>query len=602
MRAAGHDAMIFERSATLGGTFASSAVYPGMHLTVSNWFMAFSDFPDPTRLHYSSAEEYLRYLHSYCGHFRLEKYINYNSEVCDATLENGNHWSLRIRQTGNILQMQADALIVATGNGQVPRMDTPEVIGFQGRVIHSSQYNDDFKREVAEKKSHVLIVGAGESSADISAELSELSPHITVWVRRAPLFGPRYLNDSSTEMEHVKMNKTCDYPANRFTECSTTNRMGTGLNVYSYGLFRRFLFSLPVLDPNFSRFNLESTASSFVRTDQTTWVTKSARIYEAVTQNTLEVLIAPNISIDGQSCRLATAQGSAQRDLDAIVLCTGFRTEFPWLHLPDDYNFTNNPRTWFLHCFPDRLGHCLFFVGYARPQQGGIPAMAEMLSRYIALLLSRNNNVALPEDYGTLALRDMSTARQYYSTSPDLHSLVDYNAFLESVARRVGCEPRLPIASVLLFNIHMLAVVFLVLCFCGRSRLSYCPIIMVWIGTALGFFVVDNGLAIKWWFYANWSVWYRQRGPGANPKLFHGVLKRVRLLETEEITTFWAVLALWTVPAFYLQRLLSILLFVPFAAFELFGLDHTNTWFGWLRPKIHVLHRCPWRVLDLFLP
>ena len=45
MLAAGHEATIIERSAVLGGTFASAKAYPNLHLTISNWLMAFSDFP-----------------------------------------------------------------------------------------------------------------------------------------------------------------------------------------------------------------------------------------------------------------------------------------------------------------------------------------------------------------------------------------------------------------------------------------------------------------------------------------------------------------------------------------------------------------------------
>ena len=87
--------------------------------------------------------------------------------------------------------------------------------------------------------------------------------------------------------------------------------------------------------------------------------------------------------------------------------------------------------------------------------------MAEMQSRYISLILSGQRK--LPTNYAARALRDRATEREYYSISPDLDSLVDWNAFLESVARRVGCESRLPASCVLAFNAHMLAVVMLAL-------------------------------------------------------------------------------------------------------------------------------------------
>ncbi len=73
---AGFEATLYERSGVIGGIFASAAAYPDLHLTISNWCMSFSDFPDPTRLCYPSARDYLAYLHSYARHFDLERASN----------------------------------------------------------------------------------------------------------------------------------------------------------------------------------------------------------------------------------------------------------------------------------------------------------------------------------------------------------------------------------------------------------------------------------------------------------------------------------------------------------------------------------------------
>ena len=75
------------------------------------------------------------------------------------------------------------------------------------------------------------------------------------------------------------------------------------------------------------------------------------------------------------------------------ALCTGFHAEFPWLRIKDSIP---NPR-WFLDCFPERLGHPLFCAGYARPHQGGIPVMAEMLSRYIGLPLRGERTIPMDD-------------------------------------------------------------------------------------------------------------------------------------------------------------------------------------------------------------
>lgn len=605
----GHEAILFEQSAKLGGVFASATAYPNLHLTISNWAMAFSDFPDPTRLCYSTADEYLHYLQNYVRHFDLERYITYDSEVCSATLGDDGRWSLQIKQlrgsAGAMRQVQADALVVATGSNQVPNPLPPGLEGFDGRLIHSSAYNEAFQREVAEKKLKVLVVGGGESGADISSELADLSPNVTIWLRRPACVGPRYLNRVD-EMEQVVANKTTDFPANGFLEAATTNRMSAGQNVYAYGFFRRLLWHAPVLNSTLSRMCLASTSSTAFRNDQATYVTKNQRMCEALHKQKIEILVCPSVSTRGQTCEFQMPDGTKQqREFDVMVLCTGFRSEFPWIKLDGNIGFSPNPRSWFLHCFPKGLGHCLFFVGYARPHQGGIPVMAEMLSRYIALLLRGER--LLPIDYGTQAQRDEAAEREYYSLSPNLHTLVDYNSFLESVARRVGCEPRLPLSCVVVFNLHLLAGLLLTLRACFGSSSPLVPLrvqsaLLLWIGSAASFLILHDGLLIKWWFYPHWAVWYRQRGPNANPTLLGAVLGRVNLWKSTAITRGFVLLILWSVPTFYAQRLLSLFIIVPSMVLGALGIRFPEAWGGLLRPKLFVLHSCPWRLTDLFLP
>ena len=194
MLRAGHDAVLFECSGQLGGVFASATAYPNMHLTISNWARAFSDFPDPTRLRYLTATEYLRYLHEYARRFDLERHIQYSSEVSSAKLGDDGLWRLQVREMAGVklstLYMEAHALIVATGANQVPNESPTGFTDFKGRIIHSSQYDEAFKRDVAEKKLRVLLGGL-ESGADISAELGDLSPNVAVWLRRPSIPGER---------------------------------------------------------------------------------------------------------------------------------------------------------------------------------------------------------------------------------------------------------------------------------------------------------------------------------------------------------------------------------------------------------------------------
>lgn len=586
MLAAGHDVQAFEQSSSLGGVFSSAASYPDLHLTISNWAMSFSDFPDPQRLCYPSAAAYLQYLKKYAHHFGLNDHITYHSEVCSAELKKDGRWALKIRQRhpsrgeSLILHLQADAIIVATGANQVPKETPPSLAGFTGRILHSSEYDQAFKDQVKNGKQRVLVVGGGESGADVSAELGDLSPHVTVWLRRPNCIGPRYLNTAS-ETEQMEENKTCDFPANAFLEAATTNRMSACQNAYAYGAFRRLLWSTnAVLNPTLSKMCLESTRSAPLLNDQATYVTKNQRMCEALHQRKIEVLVAPTVEAHGTECEFTLADGTVeQRVFDTIVLCHGYRTKFPWLQVP----VTTNPRDWFLHCFPPEMGHCLFFVGYARPHQGGIPGKAEMLARYIGLLLGGHRS--LPRDYTSLARDNQLSEREYYFLSPDLHTLVGYNAFMESVARRVGCEPRLPASCVVAFNLHILAVTSLVLPWSNLADSRfYSWGFFLWLGTLISFFVLEDGLLIKWWFYPHWSVWYRQRGPGADLTSLSAVLDRVNIWKATAITKGFVLLVVWPVLTLYVQRLLSGPVFLVHTIFTALGLRFPKSLGGLLRP------------------
>lgn len=340
MREAGHDAHILERSSTLGDVFAGAAVYPNLH-ALSNWSMAFSDFPDPRRLCYSSAEEYPAYLRSYARHFGLEDRITYFSDVQNASLDEDGCWSLQVRQSLPVdrpgqekeLRLSADALVVATGANQVAKEVPEGLSGFQGRVLHSGEYNEAFKREVRDNKLRVLVVGGGESGADIAAELEDLSPHVTAWLRRGTWVGPWYLNRAS-EVDQIAKNKTSDVPVNTFLESTTTARMGAGLNTLSYGAFRKLLFLgfCRLLNSTLCRMGLQSTQKAFDVSDLATYVTKNQRLCEALEQKKIEVLVSPSVTSMGTSCRfVASGEKCQERQFDAIVLCHGYRTAFSWL-------------------------------------------------------------------------------------------------------------------------------------------------------------------------------------------------------------------------------------------------------------------------------
>lgn len=85
-------------------------------------------------------------------------------------------------------QFESRAVVIATGANRIPVI--PEWEGkntFTGEIIHSSQFKN--ARDYAGK--HVLVVGSGNSSAEIASRLAEHAASVTMSIRTPPQILPK---------------------------------------------------------------------------------------------------------------------------------------------------------------------------------------------------------------------------------------------------------------------------------------------------------------------------------------------------------------------------------------------------------------------------
>jgi hypothetical protein len=68
------------------------------------------------------------------------------------------------------------------------------------------------------------------------------------------------------------------------------------------------------------------------------------------------------------------------------------------------------------------------------------------------------------------------------------------------------------------------------------------------------------------------------------------------------MTTGFVLLVVWSAVTFYVQRILSPLVFIPNAVMGALKRRYPKAWGGFLKPKLFALHDCSWRLSDLFLP
>ncbi len=187
----------FETSDRIGGNWAfgnpngHSSAYRSLHIDTSKHRLSFKDFPMPE--HYPSFphhSEIKAYLDDYAEAFGLLEHIEFGNGVVHASREGLDGWRIR-DQAG--AERRFDLLVVANGHHWDPRL--PEFPGsFAGESIHSHHYVDPATPlELSGKR--ILVVGIGNSAADITVELSSraLGNRVTLSTRSSAWIVPKYI-------------------------------------------------------------------------------------------------------------------------------------------------------------------------------------------------------------------------------------------------------------------------------------------------------------------------------------------------------------------------------------------------------------------------
>ncbi len=215
LKAKGLDYDQFERHSDVGGIWdmrnPGSPIYESAHFISSRDLSAFLGFPMPRHYpDYPSHRQILAYVRDFAAHFGLRERIQFNTGVAKIEKDVAHQWLVTL-EDGECRRY--GAVICATGCNWDPNL--PDLKGeFAGEVRHSVSHTsgEDFRGK------RVLVVGLGNSGADIACDaaiharqafisvrrgyhfipkhvlgkpadhLSETGPHLPLWLAR-PLFG-----------------------------------------------------------------------------------------------------------------------------------------------------------------------------------------------------------------------------------------------------------------------------------------------------------------------------------------------------------------------------------------------------------------------------
>lgn len=328
----------FESSDRIGGNWAfqnpngHSSVYRSLHIDTSRYQLSFRDFPMPADYpdfpHHTQIKSYLD---AYAEAFGLLDAIEFENEVTHARRLDGGGWELT---TGRGETRHFDLLVVGNGHHWDPRY--PEFPGtFTGESLHSHHYIDP-RTPLDFAGRRILVVGIGNSAADIAVELSSKTLDTTVMLstRSGAWIVPKYVAGQPAD-KYFKLNPHIPFSWQRKV-MQTFQPLSAG---------RPENYGLPT--PNHKFFESYPTQS----------VELPLRLGSG------DITAKPNVSrLDGPTVHFA--DGTAA-DFDVIIYATGYNITFPFFD-PEFLGAPDNRIPLYKRMFSPGIDD-LVFIGFAQP-------------------------------------------------------------------------------------------------------------------------------------------------------------------------------------------------------------------------------------------
>lgn len=460
---AGHDPTCYERTEGVGGVYRfderEGVVWDSCRLTSSGLLMAFSDFPvEADESEHMSVGAYVNYLARYCRTFDLTRRIRFGTRVESVRQGSDGRWIVRsVCRDGTMSREEPyDAVAVCSGLNQSPNVPRfPGQDTYTGRVMHGAQY----RRAEPMAGKRVLVVGGGESAADIVDEVSRLAAETVLSLRRGVAVLPRRRRGRPTDYGICRLNHSSAHWISQTRNPADDRKRRLFRTVFfPFVIFGRpvqvggmLLHEfLPLLHPRRLMRGRAGLAEIRRASEERRLILELRKESGGNIQEQFGTKTTGFVSaIAAGRCRRATQidrfegpivhfQGGERFEPDVVILCTGFEVRLPFL----DEALWRPPR--YLHTINPEVGGSLGFIGLVRPAHGAVAPLAELQARWFALL--QGGAVGLPGQ-GAMGewidrFRDIRRNR-LRAVRGRLENLVDYTSFCDELALHVGCKPTL---------------------------------------------------------------------------------------------------------------------------------------------------------------
>lgn len=397
----------FEAGSDIGGVWrydndnGRSPVYASLHIDTSKDRFSFADLAMPAHwpvyLHHSQV---LQYLERYAQVFGLRDHITFRTEVLNAAPMRGG-WQVTVRDlvTGESASREYRAVIVASGHHWDPNLPAHEG-PFAGETMHAQTYRVP-ERFIGKG---VVVVGAGNTAADIASELSWHANSVTLSTRSGAHVLPRYIFGRPLDSYSTRL--------------SSRLPIGVQRTVYRALLFlaRGSQASYGFPTPHGPILSQHPTVSADLL-----GLVKDGQV--GVRGDISRFTHDEVVFVDGRRVRA-----------DVIIYATGYRISFPFLDEEVMAPQANKVELYRQVVPVDTPG--LYFIGLIQPV-GALPPLAEQQARWVAQLLG---GATLPSEGEMRAdiVTDVVERSQRYQDTRRHTIQVDYWPYLDSM--RTLCD------------------------------------------------------------------------------------------------------------------------------------------------------------------
>lgn len=167
--------VVLERADAVGSAWQGR--YDSLRLHTVRWLSGLPGAPIPRRYgRWVRRDDFVAYLREYAERFGVRPEFGVEARRIE---RHGDGWRVATSRGDH----DAPAVVVATGYSREPCVpDWPGLGTFPGTVLHSSAYRDPTPFE----GKRVLIVGAGNSAAEIAVDVAQLAASVDLSVRTPP--------------------------------------------------------------------------------------------------------------------------------------------------------------------------------------------------------------------------------------------------------------------------------------------------------------------------------------------------------------------------------------------------------------------------------